>query len=173
MASFVFDQVKEFAITGSLNFDSSSVGDGYYRIALMVGDIVDDPEGFSNKKLWSEVSQYEIIQPNLNYNHDGYPGRPVDGKPGNALRGVGIADIPNGGIDNLLDKVAYADNINYNVSTIDADCMIIMRINTTIPNDYDLITAIDIRNAGQSVRSNNGVFSLLLDLSNGGFLTVK
>jgi len=172
MASFVFDQVKEFAISGTLNFNN--VADGTYRVALMVSDVVDDPSLYSPKKYWSEISQFEIVNYST-YNNDGYPGRNPypDSKPGNVLKGVKIEDNPaGGGDDGLMDKVAYAKNISYNVSTIDADCVIIMKISSK-PNDYDLIAAIDIRVDGQSVKSNNGVFSLLFDLNSGGFLTVK
>jgi len=170
MSSFVFDQIKEFAVDGTLNF--KSVPDGMYRVALLTNTIVDSPETYSKKTLWSEIMIYEITLAQ-GYNVINYPDN-VNGKPGSPLTGVNVYDLPDNGSsggDRLMDKVVAANDIIYNNSTITADCAVIMRARTD--GDYDLITALDIRENGASVNSSNGTFTLLLSVNSGGFLTIK
>lgn len=170
MASYVFDQVKRFAGSGSLNFDTAP--DGHFRIVLCTGDVLNS-SAHSDKEFWSELSGYEITENDL-YNDDGYPNN-VNSVPGSSLNGVGINTIAdaNGSCDDgLPDNVIYAEDVVYNVSTIDADAAIIVRESSTT-GEYDLITALDLRIGGDPVRSNTGVFSLLLSESSGGFLIIK
>ena len=170
MASYVFDQVKRFVASGTLNF--TNVNDGQYRVALVTEGAVSST--LSDKTRWSEISQYEINDPsNSNYNSEGYPGH-SDAKPGNPLNGVNTIEMADAGEDcddGLPDIKVYADNVNYNVSTIDAAGAVILRGRTD--TDYDLITMLDLRNGGELVRSNNGVFQILLSNESGGFLIIK
>ena len=55
-SSYVYDQVKLFAVSGDLSFNN--VPDGNYRVALC-NDVILDPS-YSKKTKWSDISQYEI-----------------------------------------------------------------------------------------------------------------
>jgi len=171
MSSYVFDQVKEFAIDGKLNF--KNVSDGTYRIVLCNDEILD--VSYSKKTLWSEISNYEIQ--NVGYEHDKYPtSNPLT--PGSSLLNVGIEPIEDDGVgggdkDGRNDICVCADNVVYYESTIKADSAVILK-RTTTAGEYELIAVLDVRkDDGTSSMSSNGVFRIRIDKDNNGFLVIK
>ena len=170
MSSYVFDQVKLFAIKGELQLEMPM--DGMYIVALLDATILNTPS-FSKKTKWDEISQYEI---------------PVSSNPGYILGGKEITGVgsstyidngTNTGDDNHNDIIVYADNVVFNSSHITASCAVIMKypslgaMSTRSNTDLDLIAALDLRNGVTPVTSSNGAFRLLFEESSGGFLKIK
>ena len=158
MASYVFDNAKLLLGTGQLKFD----GGGPYRLALMV-DALKDEAQYSGAKLWGEIKQFEISNPQ-------YTPAPVNYES-KEIMSVGIT--PSG--DNYI---VHGGDVKYPVATISASYIVIVKGSNSFGNTmYDqdlLIEAIDIRGAnGLPAMSNNGVFSIKLGLSSCGFLIIK
>jgi len=166
MSSYVFDQVKEMMSWGELSFNS---GSGLtYKLALLDDTIVKNKETYSSYTTWSQIKSFEI--------------KGFDGYSPKILSNVGTVKVNDSGggcNDGLPDYIAFANNITFNVSTITASCMVIVK-STPFEgiNDNDkLLLAIDIRkligDVYYPIMSNNGVFSIQLDQSSGGFLKFK
>jgi len=163
MANYIFDNAKEMFAKGLLNFNNPA--DGLFRIALVTSDVFTG-NNINNKTLWSDISNYHILN-NSSYSKINYPTSSTE--PGSPLKNVGISKISDINNDGYPDIKVYADDIVYNASTIDADGAVIIR-GTSTSNVYDLICALDF---GVRKSSNNGAFRLKLSSSSGGFLTIK
>lgn len=160
MASYVFENAKKLLSMGQLNF----VSGGPYRLALMTADI-QTVSTFSKLDKWSEISQFEISQVSPT---------PVGYTP-KMLSGVGVSTVDTNS-DGSDDSVVYANNVSYNVSTITASYIVIVKAKTSgdvMTDNDELICALDIRSGGLPVTSNAGVFKIRLDISSGGFLIIK
>ena len=150
MSSFIFNQVKGMAIQGQLDFSTQA-----FKLALLDNVIVDDPETWSEKTLWSEVESNQII-PGGGYTI------PVD------LANVVVAEINDVSGDSLKDFKVSADNVTWVQSTITASCAVIYR------EDGKLICALDLRPDGSTpVSSVVGTFTVTLDTGSGGFLIIN
>ncbi len=158
MASYMFDQVKILAATQAIKFVDN---DGIYMLALL-DDTILDKTTYSGKTKWSDISSYEISNVS-GYNSLTYEQRPITNMVGETLTDAGGACD-----DGLPDYKVSAQNIIYNVSTIDADCAVIMR-----KSDGALIACLDLQSNGSKISSNMGVFTVRLDSSSGGFLILK
>lgn len=162
MSSYVFDNAKYMLSTGQLNF----VSGGPYRVALMTDDI-QDVNTYSKKTKWSDVKDYEINSPTVSPQPEGYTSK--------ELISLGIEKIDKNS-DNSIDSVVYADDVNYNVSTISASYVVIVKAKTpgdVMTDDDELIVALDIRNNNNPIQSNAGVFKIVLNKSSGGFLIIQ
>ena len=161
MANYVFDYAKQLFARGILNFNEPS--DGLFRIALVTSDMF-NVNNINTKTLWSEISQYHIINNAPSYNIDGYPKLDTlpDTLPGSPLTNVDIITIGD-------DIKVFADDIVYNSSTIDAGGAVVVR-STGTSGVYNPICALDF---GGNKSSNNGAFKLKLSSSSGGFLTIQ
>ena len=168
MASYVFDQVKTWVVTGKLDFKNGSKT-CYYKIALLSDpDIVNNWTKWSKKKLWSDIPDgYEVsISPDTNYKRK-------------QLYNVGNENTKDFSSDKLFDTLVYADDISYIASTMSVSCVLIVRSlyagDNIIPGD-ELVVAIDIRKSGSSISTNDGVFTVKLSKASdgsGGFLIIK
>lgn len=168
MASFVFNGIKKQIGNGTFSFN---VNDGQLRLALFSSGIFDNNNlTYSSKTRWDEIKHLEITEVS-GYNSEQYGPK--------SLTGVGIGDLADaGGVcdDGLLDQKVYANDVVYPVSTIDADCALIVRTASTsgqIQDDDLPVMAIDIRNNGNTISSNQGVFTIRLNSNSGGFLIIK
>ncbi len=162
MASFIFDQVKTLLATNAIKLVDN---DGTYVLALLDNTILDAKSTYSSKTKWSDISTYEISSV-TGYNSVTYEQRSLTN-----MSGETITDAGGSCDDGLPDYKVSAQNIVYNVSTIDADCAVIMRKN--ISGDNDLVVALDLRSNNTKISSNMGVFTVRLDSSSGGYLIVK
>jgi len=166
MASYIFDHVKELIATQSINLVPND--DNVYKVVLVSADALNGTT-YSKETYWlDKLSKFEITEVD-DYNNIGYEPK--------YLKDVGIETISDAGgscNDGLPDKSIYANNVVYNVSTIDADGAIILYSIPDNSEDYYPIAALDLRSDGATtVQSNNGTFKLLLNSENGGFLTIK
>ena len=145
-----------------------------YKLALLNDTIIINPQQFSSYTTWSQI---QALVPAVEVSTAG------TGYSQQTLSGVNIIQVNDSGgscDDQLKDYIAFANNITFNVSTITASCMVIVQSTTPspgiTPNDK-LLLAIDIRKylngTYYPVMSNNGVFSIQLDQSSGGFLKFK
>ena len=158
MSSFIFDQVKDMAVKGQLDFTS-----GTFKLALLDNTIVDSPASWSDKTLWSEIEQYEIDESAVGYNYVGYTQK--------TLTNVGVTtDTNDADGDGLTDYKVYADNVTWVQSTIDADCAVIYKDDGAT---LSLICAIDLRPNGTTVSSTVGTFTVTLSNGSGGFLIIN
>lgn len=160
MASYVFANAKNQLAIGQLNF----VNGGPYRLALMT-DAIQNVGDFSPKQTWSQIKEYEISLATP---------APVGYTP--RLLSVSVVSEDKNA-DGSVDAVVCAVNQSYNVSTITASYIVIVKGTTfdnVMANSDILICALDIRgNNGLPVSSNNGVFTIRLDQASGGFLIIK
>lgn len=155
MASFVFTNAKLLLSTGDLSFDGS---ESIYKLALMGSDFFEISD-VASKTEWGDIKSTEI------------PTNDVTKYTSKTLNGVQSTPKNDGSC------IISADNISYPISTISASYIVIVK--SSVGSDdiiYDtdlLVTAIDIRIAGNPVTSNNGVFNINLSFSSGGFLIIK
>ena len=169
MASFVFDQAKELFLRQELNFTEST-----FKLALLKDDWIFSNPIHSTYTKWSDISSHEVEKGD---------GTITKYEP-RVITNIKYDDVVDAGgpcDDGLKDYIFYADNITYNVSTITAYAIIIVKStnsNTNVINGDDkLILAIDIRkninNVLVPVTSNDGIFTIKLDRNSGGFLKIK
>jgi hypothetical protein len=165
MTSYVFSNIKKLLATSNFNFTS-----GVFKMALMSKDVLN--ESNYDATTWSQIKQYEISGLS-EYNHEGYQqAKLVDVKSQKiTMRGSGEDTVP--------DYRIYANNITYPVSTIDADCAVIVKSISggygDIVNDDIPVLVLDLRPSGvmKSVSSSQGVFTIKLDNNSGGYLIIK
>ena len=165
MASYVFSNIKKLLATSNFNFTS-----GVFKMALM-GEGVLSESCYDNTK-WSQIKQYEISLLN-GYSHEGYQQAKLVGVYSQkiTMRGSGEDTVP--------DYRISANNITYQVSTIDADCAVIVKsISGADGNiaDNDIpVLVLDLRPSGKMtpVSSSQGVFTIKLDNDSGGYLIIK
>lgn len=160
MASFIFEHVKTKIANQSIKLVDV---DNIYKIALLDDTILNDVNTYSSKTVWSDISQFEITNI-TEYNHEGYSQKFLKNIKGENVTSNGTCD------DTIPDYKISADNIVYNVSTIDADCAVILR---NVGSDPELIAALDLRHNGEKISSNQGTFTIRLDSNSGGYLIIK
>jgi len=154
MASFVFSNAKLQLSYGNLSFEP---GEGVYKLALMSSDIR-SISGVVDFITWGQIKTHEVDD------NDTTKYTPK------MLSGVTSERKNNG------ECIISADNVSYPISTISASYIVIVKSSTNngIINDDDiLVLAIDVRNGGNPITSNNGVFNINLNSASGGFLKIK
>lgn len=171
MASFVFNNIKSQLALGTFSF---KVNDGQFRLALLTSGIFDNNNvTYSGATKWSEIKSFEINQSsNSTYNSNQYSQKIIYNVGTGVVTDNGTAECDDG----LPDVKVYANDVVYPVSTIDADCAVIIKTSNTtgdIDDDDVPVLALDIRNNGKTISSNNGTFSIRLNSDSGGFLTIK
>ena len=149
--SYVFKQVKNLAVTGQLNF--TDIGTTY-KLALVTVDAFTSINEKSEYTNWTSLSHTEIPI------GGGYTG-PI------ALSGVGVKEVSDINSDSVRDYIVYANDVTISNSTLEVAGVVIMK------TDGTLICAIDVRNNGNTIKSNIGVFTVTLNQSSNGFLIIK
>ena len=153
MSSYVFDNIKPMISSGGIDFSPGTANP--YSLALVTsGVFADNTTGnFSNSATWSQISDYDITN-DSSYNNTGYTA------PVNI---ASVSAVNSDDSNQYTETILKADDINFNVSTIDARGAVIFR------NDVDqtLVCAIDF---GSIISSSNGIFTINLS---DGFLKIS
>lgn len=167
MASYIFNHVKGMIATGQLKFSTKNI---FLKLALVNSDL-SNYSTYCSHTVWGDktnansVASKEINIDVNNLNHDGYSQQ--------ILKNISTSAQVS---DSCTDYIVHADDISYPVSTIQASYVIIVKSSSPtgdINSTDELIAAIDIRNNNLSATSNNGVFTIKLNKSSGGFLKIK
>lgn len=148
MSTFVFRNAKKRILDGGIDFDEQNA----FVIAL-VNSTLFDLSNYS-ADTWSDISSHEISS--------------------STNSGYQKVTLVNNGVNYNSSQpysTAYANNVDFGPSSYSLAGFVIYK--KTSGNDGIPIVAVDIRTGGTNVQTINGILTINLSLSSGGFLRLS